>query len=269
MKTKNMNKVIFGLMALCALLLNACVVGKKVVYVKDMGVNGHHRVMEEEPMKIQKGDRLRIVVQAKSPELAAPFNGGAGSYRVDAGGNVEAIAEQTRDAQSYVVNSQGAIDFPVLGNIPLEGLTLEQINEKITTKLKTGGMIAEPLVKVELLNFKVSVVGAVVRENVLNVENAEMTLMEAIALSGGLKPNAAPDQIKVIREEGGIRRIIVHDIQSKSFFDSPAYHLRQNDIVYVTPRSAEDTPRENRSWRFWTTAMGVVSVVLAALTLAK
>lgn len=269
MKTKIMNKVIFGLIILCALLLNACVVGKKVVYVKDMGVNGHYTVMEEEAMKIQKGDRLRIIVQAKSPELAAPFNGGAGAYRMDANGNVEAIAEQTKDGQSYVVNSHGAIDFPVLGNIPLEGRTLEQITEKITSKLKTEGMIAEPLVKVELLNFKVSVVGAVVRENVLNVENAQMTLMEAIALSGGLKPNAAPDQIKVIREEGGIRRIIVHDIQSKSFFDSPAYHLRQNDIVYVTPRSAEDTPRENRSWRFWSTAMGVISIALAALTLAK
>lgn len=269
MKPNDMKRAFFGVMILCLLMMNACVVGKKVVYMRDMGVNGHHKVMEEEPMKIQKGDRLRITVNAKEPELAAPFNGSSGAYRIDASGNVEAIAEQTKDAQSYVVNSVGAINFPILGSIPVERMTMEQIQQQITSQLKTRGLIVEPLVKVELLNFKVSVVGAVSREGVLQIENGQMTLMEAIALSGGLKPNAAPDQIKVIREEDGIRRVILHDIESKSFFDSPAYHLRQNDIVYITPRSAEDTPRENRSWRFWSTAMGVVSIVLAALTLAK
>ncbi|MBL1407281.1 polysaccharide biosynthesis/export family protein [Sphingobacterium faecale] len=269
MRTKCINKIVLGWIVLSVLLLNGCVVGKKVVYVKDMGINGHHRILDEEPMKLQKGDRLRITVSSKNPELAAPFNGGVGAFRIDGSGNVEAVNEQTKNAQSYLINSEGMIDFPVLGKMMVAGMPLEKVTEKITTQLKTGGMIADALVKVELLNFKVSVTGAVLRENVLHAENAEMTLMEALALSGGLKPNAAPDQIKVIREEDGIRRIIVHDIESKSFFDSPAYHLRQNDIVYVTPRSAEDTPRENRSWRFWSTAMGLISIALAALTLAK
>lgn len=264
-----MNRVIFGLMILCLAVMNACVVGKKVVYVKDMDANEQYRVLEREPMKIQKGDRLRITVHAKSPELAAPFNGSSGAYRVDASGNVDAVAEHTKDANSYVISSEGEIEFPVLGRIGLEGLSLEQAKDRITGRLKEGGLIVDPLVKVDMLSFKVSVLGAVLRENVLQAENAQMTLLEAIALSGGLKPNAAPDQISVIREEGGIRRVIVNDIQSKRIFESPAYQLRQNDIVYVAPRSAEDTPRENRSWRFWTTAMGVVSIVLAALTLAK
>lgn len=264
-----MNKVVFGLMILCLLVMNACVVGKKVVYVRDMEANEQYRVREGEPMKIQKGDRLRVTVHAKDPELAAPFNASSGAYRVDVSGNVEAVAEHTKDAQSYLVSSAGTIDFPVMGSIEVEGLSLEQVKERIATRLMKGGLIANPLVKVDMLSFKVSVLGAVVREDVLHAEDAKMTLMEAIALSGGLKPNAAPDRISVIREEGGVRKVIVNDIESRHIFDSPAYHLRQNDIVYVAPRSAEDTPRENRSWRFWTTAMGVVSIVLAALTLAK
>lgn len=216
---------------------------------------------------ITKNDRVSIQVSAKSLELAAPFNTVAGTYKVGNDGSVSTGIDQSSNAQGYLIDREN-IAFPVLGNLHVEGLTLEEVRDLVRNKLINGQLISEPIVKVEILNFKISVTGAI-GNRVLDAPDGRMTLLEAITKAGGIGLNAAPDKITVIREEDGVRRKIVTNIQSQEIFNSPAYYLKQNDIVYIEPKSAEVTPKEDRFWRYFGVGTGLLGTVIGILTLIK
>lgn len=226
-----MNKFILGLTLFSIVLLNSCV-SKKVVYLQDMQPDSEYPIAEAPALRLQKNDRISIQVSAKSLELAAPFNTLAGTYKVGVDGNVTTGVDQSSNAQGYLIDREGNIAFPVLGNLHVEGLTLEEVRDLIRNRLINDRLINEPIVKVEILNFKVSITGAI-GNRVIDVPDGKMTLLEAITKAGGININAAPDKITVIREEDGMRRKIVTNIQSQEIFNSPAYYLRQNDIVYI------------------------------------
>lgn len=262
-----MNKFILGLTLFGIILLNSCV-SKKVVYVNDMLPDTEYLVAEAPALRLQKNDRVSIQVSAKSLELAAPFNTVAGTYKVGNDGSVSTGIDQSSNAQGYLIDREGNIAFPVLGNLHVEGLTLEEVRDLVRNKLINGQLISEPIVKVEILNFKISVTGAI-GNRVLDAPDGRMTLLEAITKAGGLSVNATPDKITVIREEEGVRRKIITNIQSQEIFNSPAYYLKQNDIVYIEPRSAEVTPKEDRFWRYFGIGTGVLGTVLSVLTLIR
>jgi len=250
-------------------LFTSCMTSKKVVYVNDMVPNIDYQMLEVPMLKLQKSDRLSIKISAKNPELAAPFNVIGGNYVADEKGSRSNTSGNNLDAPTYLIDQQGNITFPILGNFHLEGLTLEQVRDLLVNRLSEGGYIKDAIVKVELLNLKVNLMGEVNRVGIIDVPDARINLLEAISKAGGLTRNAASDRVTVIREENGVRKKILNDIGSQDIFDSPAYYLQQNDIVYVEPVGAESTPREDRTWRFTSIAMGVVSIILATLTLLK
>ncbi|HFK5574605.1 polysaccharide biosynthesis/export family protein [Elizabethkingia anophelis] len=263
-----MNKFILGLTLFSIVLLNSCV-SKKVVYIQDMQPDSEYPIAEAPALRLQKNDRISILVSAKSLELAAPFNTVAGAYKVGVDGSVETGASQSANAQGYLIDGQGNVSFPVLGNLYVEGLTLEEVRDLIKDKLTKGRLINDPIVKVEMLNFKISIMGAVGSQRVLEVPDGRITLLEAITRVGGLTANATSDKISVIREENGVRRKIITNIQSQEIFNSPAYYLKQNDIVYVEPRSAEVTPKEDRFWKIFGLGMGATGIIISVLTLLK
>ncbi|HFK5546701.1 TPA: polysaccharide biosynthesis/export family protein [Elizabethkingia anophelis] len=248
-------------------MLNSCV-SKKVVYVQDMIPDTEYPVAEAPALRLQKNDRVSIQVSAKSLELAAPFNTVAGTYKVGTDGSISTGVDQSSNAQGYLIDREGNIAFPVLGNLHVEGLTLEEVRDLVRDKLINNKLINEPIVKVEILNFKISIAGAI-GNRVFEVPDGRMTLLEAITKAGGLTLNAAPDKVTVIREEDGVRRKIVTNIESQEVFNSPAYYLKQNDIVYIEPRNAEVTPREDRFWRYFGVGTGLLGTVISVLTLIR
>ncbi|MDV3955439.1 polysaccharide biosynthesis/export family protein [Elizabethkingia anophelis] len=225
-------------------------------------------VAEAPALRLQKNDRVSIQVSAKSLELAAPFNTVAGTYKVGTDGSISTGVDQSSNAQGYLIDREGNIAFPVLGNLHVEGLTLEEVRDLVRDKLINNKLINEPIVKVEILNFKISIAGAI-GNRVFEVPDGRMTLLEAITKAGGLTLNAAPDKVTVIREEDGVRRKIVTNIESQEVFNSPAYYLKQNDIVYIEPRNAEVTPREDRFWRYFGVGTGLLGTVISVLTLIR
>ncbi|MGJ1196358.1 polysaccharide biosynthesis/export family protein [Sphingobacterium spiritivorum] len=156
-----MKRLIFGLMICSVVLLNSCLVSKRMAYVQDMVPDSAYRIQETENKIIQKGDRIGITVSAKTPELAAPFNIGEGMYTVNEKGNVSAAtgagSGNNNASRGYLVDQTGGIDFPVLGTLQVQGLSLEQLKALVRNKLIDDKMINEPIVRVELLNFKVNV----------------------------------------------------------------------------------------------------------------
>lgn len=262
----NMNKITLLTWLLGLVLLNGCIVPKKVVYVKDMMPDTAYMAMEMLPLRLQKNDRIQIVVSASAPELAAPFNGGVGSYRVENDGSVSTVVDRTNGG--YIIDYNGNIDFPILGTLHVDGLTVDEVRELIRSSLISKEYITNPTVKVELLNLKITVMGATGNQ-VLDVPEARITLLEAITQSGGLSNVANPQAVLVIREENGVRKKYVNDIESKSIFDSPTYYLQQNDIVYVEPKTAVMTPREQQTRQYISFSVSILSLALTLYALLK
>lgn len=264
-----MNRVLFfGLLCLMA-LLNACSVGQKVVYVKDMGENVNYPIAEVAPLTIQKSDRLSVFISAKNPELAAPFNNEMGSFSVQPTGVVTPGSTPTAMKAGYLVDQSGNIEFPILGTIAVEGKTIEEIKSIIRNKLIDEKYITAPIVRVELMNLKINVLGEVEHSGLIEVSDSKLTLIEAISRAGGLTKNANAQRITIVREEDGQRKKIVTDIESKDMFDSPGFYLKQNDFVFVEPKESENTPKEDRTWRYASFSLGLVTIVLTALNLIK
>lgn len=265
-----MNKIALGFFLMGIMLITSCKT-TKIVMVKDMEADVAYQIKDIKPLAIQKGDRLSINISSKNPELAVPFNEGTGSYQINNQGTVESNRTNTTSTvgKGYLVNQNGYIDFPILGEIPVAGLTLENIKEYIQNKLIENKYISDPMIKIELLNLKINVMGEVVSVGTFDVPDGQINLLEAISKAGGLTRNAAPDKIVVIREQNGERKMIVNDIESKSLFDSPVYHLQQNDIIYVTPKAAQLNSEQDLTFRYVTIGMSLISIILSVLTLTK
>lgn len=228
--------------------LNSCIVPKKVVYFKDMELDQMYDIAKIPPIMIEKNDRVDIRISSKNPELALPFNKNQGTYNVTETGAVNAVAVESSQ-RGYLVDEDGNIDFPLLGMIKISEKSIEEVKNYLRDRLVQEKLIADPIVTIELVNMKILMMGEA-SNSIITVPNGKLNLLEAIAQSGGVTDNAVIEEVTVIREENGVRRMYHNDMQSVDVFNSPTFILKQNDIVYVKPRSATMTPRETMTMRY-------------------
>ena len=173
----------------------------------------------------------------------------------------------------YLVDTNGDIDFPILGKLHVAGLTRLQLTDMIKQRLIDEDLIKDPIVTVQFLNYKVSVMGEVNRPGSFNISGDRITLLEALSMAGDLTIYGRRDRVAVIREKDGKRTILMHDLRSSDIFNSPCYYLQQNDIVYVEPNKAKAGQSEinqNKSVGVWLSAASIlVSIVSLIVTLTK
>lgn len=261
----NRKLLLIGWVAVAALLLASCASRKDFVYLNDMQPGTSYLAEMKHEAVIQRDDRLAITVGSKNPELAIPFNMQGGVFRLDDDGSVSASGGTAISREKgYRVDVEGNIDFPILGKLHVEGLTIASATNLIKDKIKEGGYIKEPLVSIEFLNFHYTVLGAVGGTGTYRVDGDRITLLEAIAKAGDLSSKARIDRVTVIREEGGQRKMYVHDLREKSVFDSPAYYLQQNDIVYVEPKYRNKS-KEDRGWQLTTILISLGSLITSII----
>ena len=181
-------------------------------------------------------DLLTIMVNTTDPEAAAPFN-----LTVQTSVNVANSTSLTQQPtlQRYLVSNDGTIDFPVLGVLNVVGLTKDELEDHICEKL--SNYIDEvPIVTVRMVNYKISVLGEVVRPGVFTINNEKVSVFEALALAGDLTIWGMRDNVKIIREDAdGKREIISINLNNVDIVNSPYYYLQQNDILYVTPNKTK------------------------------
>ena len=174
----------------------------------------------------------------------------------------------------YVVDNEGYIDFPILGKIKASGLSRWQLQEQITQALAEKKMLTDGLVTVEFMNFKVSILGEVTNPGTYTINSDKVTVLEAIAMAKDLTIFGERDHVYIIREENGQRKSYQLDLRSADIFKSPAYYLKQNDVVYVQPnsvRAGQSTINQNamKSVSLWIsiasllTSIGVLVVNIA------
>ncbi|MDR2410176.1 MAG: polysaccharide biosynthesis/export family protein [Bacteroidales bacterium] len=141
--------------------------------------------------------------------------------------------------QSYLVDKEGKIDFPVLGMIRVSGYTTAELQKYLKKLMLSRHLKIDPVVTVRLMNFKLTITGEVNRPGEIVVLKDHISLLEALAMAGDMTIYGKRDEILLLREmpDGSIKRIIL-DISKTDIISSPYYYLHQNDVVYVTPNKA-------------------------------
>jgi polysaccharide biosynthesis/export protein len=239
---------------LCILLvfisLGSCATKEEVVYFYEgrEKIEGQN-ILNYEP-KIERDDILRINVSSSSinEEIVKPFQMKNQGQNMG-GGNSNSGALMN----GYLVSPEGNIKFPVLGKVSVGGLTRIEIEQKIESLLEA--YVKDPIVDVRIINFSVTVLGEVGSPGKVQVADGNLSMPELIAMSGDISYNGRRENITIIREEDGVRKIGYIDMTKSDLFDSPYYYLKQNDIVYVEP-----TYRTVKSAGFFTSYQGILSI---------
>jgi len=204
-------------------VFNACKAPKTNLnyFSADKRDSSHTRIWQVYEARIQPGDRLAITVNALNPESAKPYNiataGGSGT--------------QAGSSQGIVVEPDGRILYPQLGFIKAAGLTRIGLRDTLLSRLKT--YLTDPVVAVEFVNFKITVLGEVNKQGLLPEADGNMTILEALGQAGDIAPTGRRDSILVVRETGNKREFGYVNLLSNEAFKSPYFVLQQNDVVYV------------------------------------
>lgn len=252
-------------MFLLTVLLFSCGTPKQIAYFQDLHSGTNKTITNSKIVKVKPEDKISIVVKSKDPQLAELFNLPIVSYRVGQG-KTSALGN-SQQVSSYSVNSNGFIDFPVLGEIYVEGQTREEIASNIKKKLVDQNLVKDPVITVEFDNLSYSVLGEVNRPGKYMIDRDRITILDAISAAGDLTIYGKRENISVLRHEYNKETVYTINLCSGAdLFESPAYYLQQNDIVYVEPNNArarQSTVNGNnvRSTSFWISLASLLTTI--------
>lgn len=274
-----MNKIIRAIVAIVALSsVYACNTPRNVAYFQDASAGAEINVAKEMSVRVKPDDKLSIVVSARDMELASMFNLVQVQNRMGQT-SVKGGSSNTGEGRTslYTVNSLGDISFPILGTLHVGGMKREEVASYIARRLIEENYLRDPIVTVDFANTGFSILGEVSAPGRYDFSRDRLSILEAIAMAGDLKPNGQRENVKVIRESAsGAQEVYAINLtDANSVMQSPAYWLQQNDVIYVEPNDKakrETTPNGNSPYTpaFWI-SVGSFAVTISTMiiTLAK
>ncbi len=258
-----MRKILF---ALFVALLASCATQQRISYFQDATPNVEFEYVKGKDITVQPDDVLSIVVSSKRPELAALFN----LPRIQqTAGSTTSMTTSSAELSGYTIDSNGHIDFPIVGKIHIAGLTKEEIAVKIKDILISKDLVKDPVVTVNFLNLRVYILGEVASPGQYNLEKNQTTILEALSMAGDLTIYGQRDKVFLTRDKGGKKITYQLDMRSQDIYTSPAYYVQQNDMIYVEPnkvKANQSTVNGNtvKSASFW---MSIASLLLTITVL--
>ncbi|MEE4001043.1 polysaccharide biosynthesis/export family protein [Tenacibaculum sp. FZY0031] len=201
-------------------------------------------------------DLLQITISALDLEAVKPFNLPAVTFATTTD-----RAVGTPQQQAYLIDNNGFIDFPVLGKLKLAGLSRTEAIDLLKSKLSPD-YIKNPTVNIKIINFSITVLGDVKMPGRFTIPNERISVLEAVGLAGDLNMSGIRT-IEVKREEGNQIKSYKLDLRSNKIFNSPAYYLQQNDVVYVEPNksSSQDAAYNKNTGLFISLGSVIISLI--------
>ena len=262
-------KLKYYLFAILCVWMSACKTPKDVTYFQ--GIDNLTQEQLEEmsqsyKIKVESNDLLSINVTAWDPSAVTPFNPPVFAYATNPEGEQPIMSSQ--NLYTYLVDPDGNINFPVLGTVHVAGLTRQEIAAKLEDMISK--YVDNPLVNVQLLNFKITMMGDVAKPGAYTIRNDRVSIIEAIGLAGDLQLTANRKNILVIRDNNGTKETCRLDVTDPAIFASPYFYLKQNDIVYVEPIKIKQRSRTSSDRSFtlslFTSVISAISIVTSMVT---
>ena len=252
------------------LMLSSCDMSKRITYFQDIQ-DQRTTYINEQPtpeIRLRPEDKISIIVNTKVPELTALFNLPY-TARV-LGSQTEQLYNTSQGTSGYIIKADGSIDFPVLGLVQAAGKTRDELAAHIKSELINRNLVTDPVVTVEFVNLKFSVMGEVRSPGSYPITRDHITLLDALSMAGDLTIDGKRDNVMVLRPNAS-GKITAYTVDMLSFNDvehSPAYYIHQNDYIYVEPnkkRANQSTVNANtvQSASFW---ISVISLLASLAT---
>lgn len=260
MNKSYLSKFVFSII-LFIFLFTSCVSRKEIVYFQGMELAEQQLTDNSDlSISIKPHDLLTISVSAPEQEAALPFN-----LPVVGASNVlnNSLISGTPQLQSYLVDDDGNIDFPILGFVKAEGLHRQELATILKNKISK--YVQEPIVIIRIVNFQISVLGEVTRPGTFDISDEYISLPQALGLAGDMTIYGLRENVLVMREEKGKTMHAYLDLTDAKIINSPFYYLKQNDVVYVEPNSAQ---RQSSSYnRNSSVYISIASVLVSLIVL--
>lgn len=266
----------FSLIIICNLLLSCSLFEKpqesELNYLQNIEQLAGEVALKGSEVKLKADDQLIIFVSAKDMDVARPFNQNYSSsetiQNAPSGGNTPNSSISTISGPSYIVDSEGYVDFPVVGKILAAGKTQEQFRDELRGKISR--YIINPSVSLRLVNFKVTVLGEVNRPGEYTVPNGKATILNAIGLAGDLTQYGKRDDVLVLRNQDAIVHRERINLKDANFLNSEFYNLRQGDVIVISANenkeiSARTNPNTGLIISAASVGIGVLALVISLL----
>lgn len=249
--------------------LSSCGSSKQVVYFQDLKPGETEiKLPEVKAITVRPEDKISIIVNSRDPQLTDLFNLPFVSRQLGQTlRNGSTYTGSNQGVSVYTVDSDGKIDFPVLGKIYVAGMKREEIAEHIKGELIKENLVKDPVVTVEFANLCISVLGEVNNPGRFSIDRDRLTILDALSMAGDLTIYGNRYKVMVLRQEGDTQRVYGIDLTSGNhIYSSPAYYLQQNDVVYVEPnavKARQSTVNGNnvRSTSFWISLASLLTSV--------
>lgn len=260
-----------------AFTLTGCGASKNVIYVQDVLPGDVVTQVKQEPIKVMPGDEIMVYVSCSDAEMAGRLSLLSGSRHPELQDGLT-LASSTAVFLPYTVNDKGDISVPEIGRVHVGGLTRQQIASLIERKIIDAKLVKDKSVNVtvQFANLSFSTMGEVTKVGNYSITKDDLTLLEALSISGDLTIYGRRDAVWVLREQpDGSRKAYKLDLRDSHFMESPAYYVQQNDVIYVEPnnvRAGQSTLNENtfKSVGFWTSLASLaLSIATLAVTLSR
>jgi polysaccharide export outer membrane protein len=207
--------------------------------------------------KIQEDDLLSITVTSLNAESNMLFNAGV---LMPSGENRNTVISSPIN-ENYLVNKNGFINYPVIGQINLKGLTKLEAVQKMSLLLNE--YVQNPIINIRLMNFRITVIGEVQRPSTFIIPTEKVTILEALGLAGDMTAFGRRENVIIVREKDGVRSTTRLNLNEKSVLASPYYYLQQNDVIYVEPYKTKAIQSDSNPRTF-----AIITSVVSLLTLA-
>lgn len=207
-------------------------------------------------IKLIPDDELIIVVTTTMPAASAMYN----LPMLNPAIREEVQVSSQPQHQTYIVDKNGDIQFPVLGKIHVAGMSTLQLKEELEKRISKN--VSNPVVRVQMVNFRVNVLGEVKKPGVITVNKQRYSILDALAEAGDLTEYGERDNVLLIREEDGKKVYHRFNMNNSSMLTSPYFYLKQNDVIYVEPneiRRENAMYNQNNSYK-----ISVVSTIVSA-----
>lgn len=262
-----MKKILLALTLVATMFTTSCVNNKEMIYLQgaDSIYANPVAINKDFQLLIQKDDQLAITLTSRDLELIAQFNNsllvGTGNTL---GGNASQAITQSGVCYFYVFQD-GTINFPVIGKVQAAGLTVDQLANNIQKKLQED--VHDVQVSAKIMSFKVTVLGDVKNPGTQSYTGQRLTLLEALGRAGDLNASAIRTNVMVVREDEGKRVTYKIDLTNpESVFNSPAYYMQQNDLVYVESNKSVKV-KGSTSYTYLTVTGTLVSMTASIVSL--
>ena len=239
------------------IVLNSCVSKKEIFYLQDVDDFNNSSLIYDQ-ITIQPNDILNISVGALIPETAIPFNRNTIS-------ETQQNSIELMKLNGYLVSKEKTIIFPSIGTVSIEGMSTTQLERYLENKLTEGGYLNDPTVNIRILNAKVTVLGEVTKPGTYSFTEERITLLQAIGYSGDLTIRGKRDDVLIMREVDGIRKVSHIDLTKGDWLDSTFAYVKPNDVIVVN----QNPPKVTSAGYIGdiATVLGLTSVILSVIIL--